>query len=457
MKFFKTLSDNNILFYIFFSYLLSRLLIQITYNISIDEKWIFGLWQHISKIYLNDNLFKSILYFHAQPPLWNFIIGIGVKIEEILSLVFFVKIFNIICSLIIIYCYFNILKLLKFNNLTIYFFCFILIILSPSILFYENLPTYSHFTCTLIFLIKLFFIKIYENYKNKYEIFIYIFSTLLIFTWSGYVLYFNVLIFFLLIPLVIKKKRLFKSLLIFIFFFVIGSLPSIKNKILFDIFANSSWTGLNAAQSTGYDRVEWELCSFQKENLGEYNLLFKTNTKKKNFYNEDILNDYSFNDLGYIFKSKSCSFNAKKYLINNFFEISKQKAKRFLSVHAHLSIDFAFKPKNWKSSFGKLEKINLNEYFKYLVFIFFISIYFFYIYLSIIKLRKNNKDYIDYFILINLFLYSYLIFISFYGSTWEQERMRYTGYSFLIIAIALFFKSVSERIKNSKHLKNEYR
>ena len=85
---------------------------------------------------------------------------LGVKFQNYISLEIFISIFNIICTLIITYSSIKILKLLKFSNLIVYFFCLILIVLSPSILFFENLPTYAHFSCVLVFLIKLYFFKI---------------------------------------------------------------------------------------------------------------------------------------------------------------------------------------------------------------------------------------------------------------------------------------------------------
>ena len=435
----KFISKNYILC-ILFSYLFSRLVTYFYFDISIDEKWLFGLWQHIAEPYLRENLFESLLYFHAQPPLWNLILGIGVKFQSYISLEVYVSTFNIICSLIIAYSSLKILKLLKFSNINTYILCLILIILSPSILFFENLPTYAHFTCVLLFLIKLYFLKIYKNYKLKYELLIYTFSTFTILSWSAYIIYFNILIFFLMLPVILREKKFYNSIIIFLLFFTLGSSPSIKNKILFDIFSNSSWTGLNAAQATGYDRQDWPLCGFLRDNLDLYNLTFKNNNNNKVFFNNEILNDKSFNDLGYIYKSQNCSSNSKKFLISNFFEISKIKFQRFISVHAHLSFDFLFKPQNWKKSFSMLENLNLNNYFKIIVFLFFLMNYCLYFFITTQIIFKKNKNYIDYFIIINLFLYTYLLLVSFYGSTWEQERMRYTGYSFILISNAILFK-----------------
>ena len=441
--------ESNLLLFVVLTFLSIRTITYFYYGISIDSYWISGVWQHINQKYLEENLLSSLLYFHAQPPFWNLILGLGVKFQNLMPLNIYFNFLNFIFTLIILICSCQILKFFKFSKFQIYIISLILITLSPSILFFENLPIYAHFTCVLLFLIKLFFIKIYKFYKLKHELFIYIFSTILILTWSAYTIYFNLIILIVLIPLIIREQIFFRSILIFIFFFILGSSPAIKNKILFNIFANSSWTGLNAAQSTGYDRQDWPLCSFGKENIDKHNLLYKKLLKEKNFLNQKILNDKSFNDLGYIYKSKSCSNVSKKFLILNFIDISKQKFQRFLSVHGHLSIDFAFKPLNWKIVFYQLEKLNYNNLFKVFVFIFFLTNYFVYFFILYKTIKKVEKNYIDYFIVINFILYSYLLLVSFYGSTWEQERMRYSGYSFIFVSSAYIFQKFLKKYKKN--------
>lgn len=434
----------NFYLLLFFTFLITRSISSYYFDITIEEKWLTTLWQHIKFQYMIDNISSALIYFHAQPPVWNLILGIGLKFKNILDLTIFVQLINIFITLIILYSSHQILRIFNFKYKFIYIFLTIFIILSPSILFYENFPSYSHFTCMLIFLIKLFFLKIYKKFKIKYLIYIYSFSSLLILTWSAYIIYFNFLIFLLLWPITFKNKVKLKSIIIFIFFFLVATSPSIKNKILFNIFANSSWTGLNASQATGYDNKNWPLCSFQKTNLNDYNEIIKESLNNKEFLDEPILNDRSFNDLGFIYKSQNCSKSSKIYLLKNFIDISKNKIKRFISVHAHLSIDFAFKPKNWVKNFSFLEFLNINNYFKILVLLFFSINYLLYLLLLQKSILRKNKDYLDYFIIINFILYSYLMIISFYGSTWEQERMRYTGYSFIFISIAIqFIKKIS--------------
>ena len=443
MTFILSIKENyKYLFYLIFSLILTRIISFFYLNITIDEKWLFGLWQHIKLDYFQNNFLESLFYFHAQPPLWNFILGIGVKISNLIKLNLFINSINFLITSLIIYSSYHLLKNLNFNRCQSYFLILFLIILSPSILFYENFPSYAHLTCLLLFLIKLNFLKIYKKFKIKYEFQIYSYSSMVILSWSAYLIYFNIIIFFLLLPLIIRKKRILKSFLIFSIFFIIGMTPSIKNKLVFDVFLNSSWSGLNAAQATGYDRENWPLCSFTTQNLKTYNAIYKDNLNYKVYLNKDILNDNTYNDLGYIYKSTKCHNSAKKHLIKNFYSITKQKIARFFTVHAHLSIDFAFKPKNWIKHFSTLEKMNNNNFFKIIVIFFFGLNYFFYAAITLNSLRDRNKNFLSYFLTINLILYLYLLFVAFYGSTWEQERMRYTGYSFIFISTCLIIKEL---------------
>ena len=247
------------------------------------------------------------------------------------------------------------------------------------------------------------------------------------------------IIFFLIF---LKDNFIFKknSFLIFLIFLLIGNLPAIKNKIYFNFFSNSTWTGINASQALGYDRVEWPKCSFGLEDVKKYNYLFKSENKNEKYFNHPLLNNNGYNDLGFLHKSKYCSTKIKTHLIKNFKPLFIEKFSRFLSVHGHLSFDYAFKPIGWVKKFSYLEYLNNNEFFKIFVFIFFMTIYFCLFIYFISAILKKKKKMLDYFIIINIFLYTYLLIISLVGSSWEQERMRYTEYSFIFYSIIIIIK-----------------
>ena len=128
----------NYIFIIFSSLLISRIISNYFFNISLDEKWINSLWQHIDIILLKERFISSILFFHAQPPLWNIILGIGSKLDGLISVSFYLSFFNFILTMVILYCSHQILKNLLFKKHHSLIILFLLVICSPSILFYEK-------------------------------------------------------------------------------------------------------------------------------------------------------------------------------------------------------------------------------------------------------------------------------------------------------------------------------
>ena len=140
-------------------------------------------------------------------------------------------------------------------------------------------------------------------------------------------------------------------------------------------------------------------------------------------------------------------------MLVNFLILLSKNSKIYSSACSHV-FDFAFKPNNWSKNFSILEKLNNNFYFKVFVITFFAINYLFYIYLIINTFLKRNSDKSCYFLIINLIIYSYLLFVSFYGSTWEQERMRYTGYSFIFISGSILYQKILFITKKLKILRN---
>ena len=164
------LKKNSLILSLMFIFIISRLLI-FNFGIKPDPKWI-SLMQHINLNLLKEDLLGSIFYFHSQPPLWNFIICIGVKFfgANSIKISYFILFINLLSSICIIFFSIKTLELIKINKTKIFFIILILIILSPSIIFYENFLSYAHFTCLNIFLIKYYLIKLYKNYKVENSI-----------------------------------------------------------------------------------------------------------------------------------------------------------------------------------------------------------------------------------------------------------------------------------------------
>ena len=132
-------------FYLDYSLLLKLLLLLIISRIIFfiiglnpDPSHLPQMWQLLSPDLLSKDYFKSLLYLHSQPPIWNAIFGIFIKFfgtdYKILNIV--MHLFNIFCSFVITIYFFLICKEFNFIKKIIYILFFIFIVISLSLLFY---------------------------------------------------------------------------------------------------------------------------------------------------------------------------------------------------------------------------------------------------------------------------------------------------------------------------------
>ena len=96
------LKANKILLNLIIIFFITRFLFFIL-GLQADSKYLPHMWQLLHPDLLADEYFKSLFYLHFQPPIWNAIFGIFIKIfgtdYEVLTNL--LNLFNIGCSLII--------------------------------------------------------------------------------------------------------------------------------------------------------------------------------------------------------------------------------------------------------------------------------------------------------------------------------------------------------------------
>ena len=225
--FFKILKFNNTLLFLILIFFLTRFLFFI-FGLSADPGHLPHMWQLLNPQLLKDDFFKSLLFLHFQPPLWNFIFGIFVKLfgtdYETLNIV--LNLFNLFISILITLYFYFICRHFNLTNFKIYLFFFIFIGFSPSLLMYENFIHYTNLTVLFFLIISFYLIKFGEEQNIKNELKVYIPLILLIYTWS----IFNqplVLIVVSAILLSIRKNKKFISFVLFIIIFFISLLPSL--------------------------------------------------------------------------------------------------------------------------------------------------------------------------------------------------------------------------------------
>lgn len=432
-------------FIFFFLFLISRLVIffYIGHNNIPD-------FFHFSDInLLKDNLIETLTYLHSQPLLLNFIIGIILKITDG-NLNYFSYIFyflNLSFSIGIIIYSQKILKIFGINKKLI-FFIMIFLIINPNIIYYENYsnPLYAHLVCFLFFQLTYCLFKFFKERIFKFELYIYLNLLLLSSIWSAWQPYLILIVYFLIS--LIRRNFNKKSFIAFFICFFIALLPSIKNKILFDSFSNSSWVGIYL--STVF--VPEPECAKHKY-IKKIDI---ENAKKKfppkYFTIKSLWGDQSEeNNLAIIFKSKRCLEYAVNRIKNNPTEYIKNRLIQFIVSHSK----FGFENVRATPDVGKpywiikyLDKFDSKfKIFKQvLIILYMLFVYIFLIcVLFLKKLPINIKSCNLIFLLIYLY---YLAVTHLPNGGYETTRMIYGGFIIQIIFLANLFNLLKFSVKN---------
>jgi len=430
-------TNNELFLVIIIFYLLTRFLFYKA-GIITDPVMILNMWQILDLNLLKNHFLSSIYYLHIQPPLWNFIIGLmvnffGADYSLIPTIIFF---FNIIVSIISIWFFLKICRIFKINNYQIFLTSLIFIILSLSYLFYENYTHYTHLT-TLIFLLFIYnYLKFSINFELKYELYIYIVATSLVYLWSAYSHpLFICLIFF---TILINKytQKILRSFLIFIIFFFIAAAIGIKNKAEVNYFGNSTWLGFQLIQVLHKWDVDERLCVFNIKHIKKFENNFIENNINFNNIHPSLTGKLSkWNNVGTIYISKKCTKYAMDIIIKDPINYFNKVKFNFISTHGHYSFDHGFKPKNWDKYFGFLDRIKKNSFTNSLK-VRSIQTYYLlmYIFLGVMVIRSlfNISDPIQFKFgkaLSSIFLiFLWMIVLTHFFAAYEHERMRHIGH-----------------------------
>lgn len=440
------------LFLLFGIYLVARI---ITYNLEIfpvaNE---LGLkWQLFNPKLLKENFLGSLYYLHYQPPMWNFIYGIMIKIlgTEYQSLSIALHLFNITLSFIIIYYFYLISNYFRLKTKEIYFLYFIFFILSLAFLFYETYIHYTHLTVLLFAQISYLFIRFNDNYSLKFEIYIYITALLLVFTWSAFSHPLFMFVIFIGISLIKFKKDILRSIIIFIIFSLLTLTLSIKNKIEVNMFGNSTWIGMQiyTVLSFGDNWEKWEECNFSKVSINEDELFYKQDNINFNNDHPSLVGEYSGNNnVGFIYRSKKCLKLGIKQIIDDPLRYISRVKYLFISNHGHFTFDhIGWDPEEWRKYFKIFYDVNNHEFMNpikvrslqlyYLVmYLFFITIVFRNIY------HINSDKYKHYKPIAAIFLiYMWLMIVTHLAAGYEHERFRHTGHFLHVLFFIILIKS----------------
>lgn len=227
-------------------FVLSRLLLINFFGISFEYDWVFQMWHFIDVELLKEKMFESIYYFHYQPPIFNFFLGLIHKqtiLDPILILRCFFYSLTYGMGLII----FNLTKNLTRNSY-IPFLISSIFYLFPETIIYENWPIYTWTSSFLLIYSFSLLAKYNKNQKSWHLQLFFISQVILILTRSAFhPIYFISWFLFLLVVYKQKKMEIFKS---FAPSFLIFTLVCIKNFYLFGFFGVGSGLGFSLYKIT---------------------------------------------------------------------------------------------------------------------------------------------------------------------------------------------------------------
>ena len=238
---------------LFTAFLLSRLLLPF-FGIHFRYQGLFNYWQYLDTTTLNDHLWQGIWYDHAQPPFFNLLLGIVLKLfgnHAPLAFSTLLKLISLTNCLLL----YSVLKRTVPHHY-IPLLVSLLYMLSPSLMIFENELFYTTFISMLLLTSAYFVTRLQESARqqNPGRQWIDIAGTmlplaLLCLTRSMYHLVWLVTLgLTLLIPL--RKTPAFRRMLMgSLFCILLVTSWYVKNYLIFRQFSTSSWIGMNMART----------------------------------------------------------------------------------------------------------------------------------------------------------------------------------------------------------------
>ena len=451
--------NKNIYWQLLSIYIVSRIIISFL-GIEPIAEHLSHRWQLMNSKLLEEDLFGTLYYLHYQPPMWNLIFGIFVKVfgTDYIKLGKVIYFFNLFISAILIYYFYLICNFFKMRKHSVYITFLIYLIFSLSFLFYEAYLHYMHLTVLIFAQISFFYLKFSKEHSLKFEILIYLTALFLVFTWSAFSHPLFMFVIFLGIFLIKYKKNFLRSFIIFIIFIFLSMSLSIKNKIEFNLFANSSWIGLQLMQVMAAYHQHHKLCTFDLREIKDSELQFIKHNPSFDASHPSLIGVYSrFNNVGLIYRTKECLKLSLDLIYQEPIKFLKTVKFNFISTHGHFSFDHTgWEPRNWYKYFNfftELKKNHITNKIKVrtlqLYYLFMYTFFGLLLIKNLFNISNNNKNYQK--ALSGIFLiYLWLIFSIHFGAGFEQERMRHTGHFLHILFFILLLKNnfIYRAIKN---------
>lgn len=244
---------------ILIAFLISRILSAI-FGIHLQYDALFKYWQYLDTETLRHNLLQGLWYDHAQPPFFNFLLGIVLKIsgdQAPLAFAALLKAISLTSCLLL----FAILKRLV-QHPYLPLLITLIYLLSPALIIFESELFYTTFISMLLLISAYFLLRLTDlinpttgdaSGRSKYIIGICLPLVLMCLTRSMYhILWLAGTAVCLLVAF--KKSSAFKPLLTgMTLSLLLVAGWYVKNYALFGQFSTSSWLGMNFARTVFHD------------------------------------------------------------------------------------------------------------------------------------------------------------------------------------------------------------
>lgn len=214
-------------------------------GVTFYASFVHRMWQVLDVSQLSESLVKSIWYLHAQPPLFNSLVGVLVKLspDHYGKVFLLINLIGSLASALLIYAT---LRKIKVSDLLASLLG-ILMVLNPAIMLYENLFSY---TVLIIFLLALtlhsLVVFLVERKVSAWNLLCVVLAVIVL-TRSSFHLAWMVVIVFIGIVYSPRHMRS-RLLLVALLPIIIASSWYLKNYVVFGSFSSSSWLGMNMAR-----------------------------------------------------------------------------------------------------------------------------------------------------------------------------------------------------------------
>jgi hypothetical protein len=308
-------------------FVISRIILVLS-GFKIDMRFLETAWQTLDTYYLQHDLLNSIWMLHSQPPLYNFFIGIGLKLAPVNNALLF-QLTHHVLGLVATLGIYSITKhLTKNKNLSA--IISILFVLSPAFILYEGLFFYDFPVAILLIITAWIFQKFVSTNKTSYLVAFFAMAALMVLTRRVFhLLWF---LFFAGFMFYYYKHEWKRILLACSIPFLILMFWQGKNLFYFGTFDMSSWGGLGFFKTATYSLTEDERRELFESGVTTENIFFgddpfriPLDLSSEDQFNERAIAHPTVSEL----KKKNNTLNYNHY---GYIDLSRKLKKEFVSI-----------------------------------------------------------------------------------------------------------------------------